>query len=117
MTLLKQWGGELSNLSRSDRRLAKTKARNAGSRGRVANSMAELELLFTVAATYKVDALERSFWLRTFERLGLDPTGLTGKCTERAKYELTVVDYDYKRWHHRYNSKIQPTQATVIGRK
>lgn len=87
--------------SRSDKKGAKAKV---AIRRRKANSVAELELMFTIGALYIAHYYDCHPVLRFFAKLGLRNAATSDRYMERAQLELSDCDYDFQVWKHKYGS-------------
>ena len=69
---------------------------------RKANSIAEIELLLTIALLHKKVYYQSRPIMHFLSKIGLGSSKVTQHCTDEAMIELTDVNYVYDRWVERY---------------
>ncbi len=73
---------------------------------RKADSVAELELLFTIALLHKKAYYQKRPIMNFLFKMGFGSSKVAQYCTDEAMCELTDVDYDYQRWRERYGKDM-----------
>lgn len=93
----------MTNVSRNDIKKARAKV---VVKVREARNVAELELVFTIGALYIAHHYDNRPIRRFFARLGArwGSSEIAERYMERAKRELSEVNYDFTNWKERYGS-------------
>ena len=88
----------MTNITRNEKKYAAKKE------ARKANNIAELELVFTIGALYIVNYYEKRPVRRFFAKMGIRCSAISTHYMDRAKEELSNVDYKYDVWLSQYNT-------------
>ncbi|MGZ8173003.1 hypothetical protein [Methylobacter sp.] len=89
----------MGNLTRADKRKL---AAVAAKRARKADTVEELMLVFMIGGEYVVDYYSQRPVRRFLAKYGIRNSKLGTRCMDRAKDELSEVNYDYAAWKGKY---------------